>query len=487
MGNFFTSTQIFNKEQLNNKEFIDTFCNKMKEAGYVTCESDEAEKSYVLKFADNCKWVTITSEDYEQGNQTALNDTSRIAKMLKTSCVNTTVIDSDCTVMELFDEDGNKADTLIMGRADDYFGDNFPLPSENAWKLFLSDGSSWEKLCEIINNSESYVFVEDGLSELAPLIGMDERNITFSFDNISEVDNTVFLSFMNVNGKKKNKLSLKSALFQVFGKTLEPLGFIRINSKFPYYVRLINGEILHVITYNIESHGNCYSEFNIMCGVATVFRPSLSLDLSPRENNNWLEILSEFYRKLSFPDIDEQFYNSIYNFKCKDDDVIDTINKSLETVTDIVVPVLNNVTNIEECIEYFLRFNSDMSLKKNINDSSDFSKTCFYNEGLLYILTNKYGDYMIKKSEHIFAEAAYKLKVGQPALYIDSYGSVNRYTNDSYNEIYEKFLYEKEGIIKRYNEIYNDTEWINQARDELKRRKNNNIKLLRSYGLLSNN
>ena len=137
MGNFFTSTQIFDNEALDSKQFIDKFCKKMAEEGYETCESDEGEISYILKFADNCKWVTITSEAYEQGNVNAKKDTGRIAKMLKTTCINTEVIDSDCAIIDLYDKNGKKADTLIMGRADDYFDDDIPQPSEKIWKPFM--------------------------------------------------------------------------------------------------------------------------------------------------------------------------------------------------------------------------------------------------------------------------------------------------------------------------------------------------------------
>ena len=129
MGNFFTSTQIYDNGSLTKEQFIDKFCKKMGEEGYVTCDSDESELSYILKFADSCKWVTITSESYEQGNQTSQKDTGRIAKMLDTTCVNTVVIDSDCAILELYDKSGKKADTLAIGRADDYFGDDIPQPS----------------------------------------------------------------------------------------------------------------------------------------------------------------------------------------------------------------------------------------------------------------------------------------------------------------------------------------------------------------------
>ena len=99
MGNFFTSTQIYNNEKLNREEFIGNFCGKMAEEGYVTCDSDESELSYILRFADNCKWVTITSEAYEQGNEVSKKDTGRIA--IYYGCADTCVSMAFCKVDEI--------------------------------------------------------------------------------------------------------------------------------------------------------------------------------------------------------------------------------------------------------------------------------------------------------------------------------------------------------------------------------------------------
>ena len=224
MGNFFTSTQIYNEGMVKSEKFIDMFCEEMKKAGYVTCENDEAEKSYILRFADNCKWVTIASEDYDEENAAA--DAGKIAKMLGTTCVNTNVIDSDCAVMEMYVKSGQKANTIVVGRADDYFGKK-PKISEQVWKPFLAEGMTWEKLCSILNDSEEYTFVEDCLSELAPIIGMDDSNILFSAEDAEEDEHTVFLDFKKATAKKEKKLTLNAAFKQVYGELLEPLGFRR--------------------------------------------------------------------------------------------------------------------------------------------------------------------------------------------------------------------------------------------------------------------
>ena len=314
MGNFFTSTQIYDNGSLTKEQFIDKFCKKMGEEGYVTCDSDESELSYILKFADSCKWVTITSESYEQGNQTSQKDTGRIAKMLDTTCVNTVVIDSDCAILELYDKSGKKADTLAIGRADDYFGDDIPQPSEKIWKPFLSNGSKWNRFIEICNKDE--VFVEDSLSELAPVIGMDSGNILFSAEDAEEDENNIRLGFAKTAVKKEKKLSLNAAFKQIFGDGLKDAGFQIVKGRYPYLVKVVNSEILHIISLRTEQAE--YPEdkaFSILGGIATVYRPEIDLEVSPMANYNWLNnSVANFYAKSAKSEHDHYTYSVLSKF-----------------------------------------------------------------------------------------------------------------------------------------------------------------------------
>ena len=90
MGNFFTSIQIHNPEQLSKEQFIELFCNKMKENGFVVGNEDDHEISYALAFADNSNWVAVGSESYEAGNTAVQKDAGNIAKMLNACCINVT-------------------------------------------------------------------------------------------------------------------------------------------------------------------------------------------------------------------------------------------------------------------------------------------------------------------------------------------------------------------------------------------------------------
>lgn len=173
MGNFFTSSQIYNNENLNKQQFIDKFCKSMADCGYEVCDENESEISYILRFIDSSKWVTITSEEYGQSGQAAQSDAGRIAKMLGTYCMNNDVIDSDCAAMSLYNKDGELANMLLMGRYADYFGDDVPEPNEKIWTQFFSEGITWKQFTDILGGN--YVFVEEGLAKLAPVISIDKR------------------------------------------------------------------------------------------------------------------------------------------------------------------------------------------------------------------------------------------------------------------------------------------------------------------------
>ncbi|MBR5513908.1 MAG: hypothetical protein IKV85_07995 [Ruminococcus sp.] len=388
MGRFFTSTQINNPKQLNCDGFKAYFCEKMKKEGYEVCEADCAELSYVFAFADNCKWVTISSESYEQGNRTAQADTARIAKMLKTTCINTTVIDSDCAMLDLYDDKGKKADTLVMGRADDYLGDDIPAPAQAVWEQFVSSDSTWEQFMSVVQGD--YVFVEDGLSELAPVIGMDSDNILFEYEDANENNkNFCYLSFRKASSKKEKKLTINAAFKQIIGEALEPYGFKIIKGRHPYIVRVINNEILHIITFCPESPE--YPEdkaFAIMCGVATIYRKKITFDLSPKENHEWLDYMSSFYTALTHENDSEilgQLYKSCF-YSDKADSLTSVLTANSESIIKYVLPIMDKIKDIDSCLDYMQEFMMPCNTKK-------CAKICTYysdeDEAFLYFLSAK--------------------------------------------------------------------------------------------------
>ncbi|GEM_PF-717646 len=466
MGNFFTSTQIYSSDAAKRDKFIDTFCKAMEKEGYVTCDGDEAEKSYILKFADNCNWVTITSESYEQGNQTALSDTGRIAKMLKTTCINTTVIDSDCAVMALYAKSGQKADTLVIGRADDYFGRKVPKLSKDLWKPFLADGSSWEKLCKIVEDSENYTFVEDVLSELAPLIGMDDSNILFSADDANEDEQTVFLNFKKAETKKEKKLTLKGAFKQVYGKALEPLGFIYAKTKKPCYLRLVDNDMVHIIALSDNT-----SSLNIESGIFTLYRNKLDLN-DHKMDNYWLKFTGSFYCAAHPHDMGITYPSCQNIFQYRKDNtesMVSALKASLEEVIKWVITVMDNVKTLEDFM-YYQRLVKIPQEYYAVCDRINLSSLLPYSDGAAVFALDD--PFVVPKlgREHRLLYADYGLEH-------------NEITEEAYQELVKRINADYDNDCRLISYVVNNPEFVKQTKLELERRKAENIATLDKYGI----
>ena len=474
MGNFFTSTQICDNEMLGSKQFIDKFCKKMAEEGYETCNSNESEISYFLKFADNCKWVTITSEAYEQGNEKSKNDTARIAKMLKTTCINTEVIDSDCAILELYDKNGKKADTLIMGRADDYFGVDIPEPTESVWIPLLMEGFSWNQLLDVRNGD--YVFIEEGLSKIAPIIGLDSDGILFTANSFCDDKRIVSLYFKNVAANKEKKLSFNAAFDMVFGDELKATGFKKLKGRNSYYVRIVNEDIIHVLTYISRVSGRRNQKaFEIYAGAASLYRDKIDLSIKPADNIHWMcSSFTLFKEEHPIPQLrtknEEETLQKLSCFYYEKDNnasLLATLNESLKLTNRYLLPYINTITDINSLILYV-----DKSIRMPCTFDERF-------EGLLFLKTNDYLE--VCRNKAINWENKYKV-----SLEMQKFG----YRLGCSQEEFERMVRDRESYVNKdiapIENVLNSPELRLKYNEILTKRKNDNTNTLKQYGLLDN-
>ena len=324
----------------------------MKKDDYVMCEADEGELSYAFSFADNSKWLTMSSESYNEGDNKASKDIATIARIFKTVCLKTVVIDSDCAIIDLFDSKGKQADTLIMGRADEYMGDDIQVPEKAIWESLMVENATWEKFISV--QQGDYTFVEEGLSLLAPLIGVDSNNILMDYDDLCSASeknqNTFYLYFKKAN---KKTLTLNAAFKKVFGEALEPLGFVKTKkTKNPYFIRVINKEIIHIIGFS--------KNYGVVGAVATIYRPEFNLNQSDRFNQAWMLSVDKFYRFSRPYDFDWDYKNGLNTFPYfiyeSDKKMIDAFEKILDETKKWILPVLDNVNTLYDVIDYLFKF-----------------------------------------------------------------------------------------------------------------------------------
>ena len=328
------STTVHVKDNVGRIEFINSFCGIMKNHGFVPCSDDEAEQSYVFAFGDG--WVTLVNKDYKDDRLKAGDDAMNMSAALKTSAFMMDVIDSDFAYIHLFAPNGGK-DGVAVGDTSGYGVEKPKRGKQKFWKPLLAEGKTWEQFSETV--AKNAVFVEETLVEMAEELKIDPDYIYADFNELmnlaGENKNVQPFYFKNAAGKR---VTLKAAFKRVFGEALEPLGFKLIKGKYPYFVRVVpGGEIIHIISYMEEwcpDRGK--KAFNVIGGIATVYRHKIDLGVSPKDNCDWLYTIAKFYW-MTTPksEYDKEYGQSICHFmfdENSESSLYDAVNYTLEDV-----------------------------------------------------------------------------------------------------------------------------------------------------------
>lgn len=384
MGRFSTTVHI--KNSIERMRFVNSFCDMMKKRGLVPCSEDEAAQSYLFAFGEG--WVTLVNADYKDNPQKAYDDTREMAAAMKTSAFSVEVIDSDFALLKLCNSDGGD-DKVIVGDGSGY-GIEEPMRGERQhWEKLLVEGKTWEQFSETAAKNE--VFVENALAELAGVLGIEPYYICADFDEVlNRADENKNITVLHLKKAAGKNLTLNAAFKQVFGEALEPLGFKLIKSKYPYFVRVVpGGEIIHIITYaEMWCPYNGRKEFDVISGIATVYRYKIDLNLPQKVNANWLSPISRFYSSTTpESEYDDEFRKSIYSFGFEEADessLYDALNYALELTKKYILPQLYTSIDLESSLIYLKRLGQSTDTC-NFNSKLNFGGAGNAAEGFLYI------------------------------------------------------------------------------------------------------
>ena len=250
------------------------------------------------------------------------------------------------------------------------------------------------------------------------------------------------------------------------------MGFVKIKSKYPYYVRVLNGEVVQVVAVKEEFENT----FDIVSGIATVYRNEIDLSKSVRWNTNWFMTLANYYSiclKSSDTDYDKNYARKMiflnFNFSTNEQK-IKIFEYALEQFKKWVLPIFNKVTSVKVAYYYYsnylLRSPIGLQWLQYENISPD-------DESLdLFIFDDPY-EVREQIFKHILETIDYEQKhnlENHPQEYFTA-GRRN-------SETFEK---EQREIM---NKIFSSEDNYQKVLNELDRRKNDNIERLRSYGAM---
>lgn len=466
MGRFSTTVHI--KNNVDRMRFVNTFCDVMKKRGFVPCAEDEVAQSYLFAFGEG--WVTLANEDYKDNPKKSSDDIREMSAALKTSAFSVEVVDSDFAIMTLCTPNGTE-DTVVVGDGSGY-GVDTAEGDRKLWMSLLADGKTWEQFSEAAAAQE--VFAERALGKVAAVLGIDPYYMDANYDEVLEKadgnNNITVFYFKNATEKSKS-MSFNAAFVKVFGDGLKPLGFKRLKNlkhKCPYFVRVVNGDILHVVSYRQTTSPKIgYKEFEVYCGVMTLYRREISF---PSEPDGILIRTFELYHKaVKCGKIDPSVKEPQINYLCNATDSEEMLRK-LERVfnetMEIFLNYIDKITDLEACVEYFKTY---MNMSLYPFDEFITLRHTSWSEALLLVKTRDMDD-SLKRIKKEYKDYNFRFLGTRPK-----------------QEDIENFLKKKnEERLWQYEyrlEMINNPELNKRVLDEMERCKANNIELLKSYGL----
>ena len=475
MGRFFANLQIRKNVNQTQSAFLKTLISAMKKLGYEKATADDAELSYFVAFSSSNRWVTLCAEDYVSNAEKVNTDAQKLAANLKTFCISNTVIDSDVAVLDMYAGQEERADKVIIG-----YGDAYGLESReetkgkrDLWEPLMAEENLWDKFSEI--QSSNYTFAEDGLIKLSELLGISPDLIIADYDDLSSVseDNkaVVPLYFKKAGTKA---MSLNAAFVKVFGEALEPLGFKKIKNRHPYYVRVINGEILHIVTY-IKERGE-KDKFNIYAGIATVYRHEIdfsNLDAcccfiplkTPRQYHYY-----DFEFNPDTPSMPEPAFRYKIQSIIDNESINNAFSEALKDTMLYIIPVLSKVTTLRKCITFFKTHTVRMQIyspNDNYGIKSDSGRS---SEGLLYFAVDDHSDMMYEMNRNL--EFFKKTSENHRTNIQRDYETHYKISNEA-----------RMKWVEKRDEIYNDKKLYEQVMKEIEERKIRNTEMLKKYGI----
>lgn len=388
MGEFSSSAQIFNPQQLDQEQFLALFRQRMQEAGYSDGQADDHDTAYTFSFAENCRWVAVCSDEWRDSSAAPYRDTRSMARIMGVPGMYLSLSDGDTVSVTLYHENGEITDSVLWSNDPDYGASVPSALKKEVWEPFLRSGYTWEQVQRIQDDpdlSASFKLIRfAGMIGFYAECGQDQECSTYS---------------LYFKKKEPKTPALGSLLAKECKAVLQPLGFQKVKGRQPYFIRAVpGGEIIHVLSYyadkhTITTHGE--KVFNIVGGVATVYRREFDFSKSPT-TQNWMRDnrwISANYQQLS-PDHEDpgDTVCSDYRFICKPEAAAMTneIRRAMELTTHILVPLMDQITDLEACIRY--RHLIGMSMHTYYADPAEnfgnHAANDYYNEGLLYFTVN---------------------------------------------------------------------------------------------------
>ena len=247
-------------------------------------------------------------------------------------------------------------------------------------------------------------------------------------------------------------MTFNTAFKHVYAEKLAPYGFQKIKGRKPYLVRMVGDEILQAVSYaDAGTSVRPYKDFNVVWGVATVYRPKINLETNPRYENWMKNYVWDASGHVTFQYRDDSPLKPgiHYSVGGNDVDMMEELARSAEAVIQNALPRMDQVKTLEDCMEIL---GSDAAYVYDLG----FEYECDEKEGMLNYKLYTLEEFTARKKKTVDSvEARYKERRTQ-------------------------IMNEQVAIFRKYTE---DERYHRKVQEEMERRKAANQEILRGYGL----
>ena len=179
--------------------------------------------------------------------------------------------------------------------------------------------------------------------------------------------------------------------------------------------------------------------------------------------------MSVFYVNKDPKNFDNDYRVSLTEFLYNPNDeesIVNAFEEALDKTKMLMLPVFDGITNLYDFVEFYEVFQESLLFPPDYING-DFDKLPSA-EDLLYIKTDNHDDFIERYRERLSIEKVLIEKGRSPWKYEDKVKSLEE---------------RRIRRIKKRDAIYQNPEIYEKAQIELQKRKESNIKILRSYGL----
>ncbi len=457
MGEFYSTLQVYNKNTESKEKFYKSFISMMKKFDYEEAGENDFDVSYNFTFSKNNKWITLDSDQYCGTEDDMKKDAGTIANALKTCCIFTSVVDGDLAIFEMYDKSEEQTDEVIAGDTEAYSGSEGQSGEQAAWEPYISEKYTWKDLKDVFEDNQ--LMADSCISKVFSILGM------------SEEENKSYKIIFFKRSAKVKKVTLNAAFKKIYGEYLETYGFKLVKSRYPYFVRVVNNEVVQVISYKKSAghpiingyYRSDYERYELYAGNETIYHSLIDFNKSPMDiqNQSGIDLLSRIYQYYyrNFEEKKEllNYYDFFFPYKTDDNEsMTSSFNYSLERVMPFLLKIFNQYTSINDFFEYYM-----IMRNRRIED--------------VILITKRYEEYRIKRTE--------ELKQG-----LEEDKNSKQYINnkDGFDK-YSKIIWLKfEESMKKSDELIIDEEKYSEYIKQINDIKNNNLIYLCKSGIKIN-